>query len=263
MQKDVHYYLSLSLAVRSGISLQEAKLIAWADQFTDELTETELDGTQTQSAILGNWSDRQIQNTVIVPFHFVPGEDPQNRRIVTAGSDNVIKLLAEAVKEKNPFGLGIALHSMQDSFSHQGFSGWNEPANSCWPWYYLKSGIPNIGHAELGPVPDIANAVWTDPRTSEQINNNGRVFSAALITYQWLRKYANRDNDIETMERDIEDALDIEDYDNRKLEFLLMAKNDSVKRYSEISEQYRFSYHDEFIDAARRHLSVFMGLLTN
>ena len=75
MQKDFHFYLTYVLSRKVGISVKDAEKIAWANQYTDDLTEADLHGIQTQSAILGNWADRQIQLSVLVPFHFIPGAD--------------------------------------------------------------------------------------------------------------------------------------------------------------------------------------------
>jgi hypothetical protein len=50
-------------------------VIAWADQYTDDLTKADLHGIQTQSDVVGNWADTQVQMSVLVPFHFIPGND--------------------------------------------------------------------------------------------------------------------------------------------------------------------------------------------
>ena len=73
MQKDIHFYLTYLLCVRVGVSRKNAEKIAWANQYTDELTESKVYGIQTQSDEFGNWKDEQIQHSVLVPFHFIPG----------------------------------------------------------------------------------------------------------------------------------------------------------------------------------------------
>ncbi len=78
MQKDIHFYLTYALGRKLGMSPEEIETVAWADQFTDELTQPGLHGLQTQTSTLGNWAERQIQATVIMPFHFNTG-----RRILT------------------------------------------------------------------------------------------------------------------------------------------------------------------------------------
>ena len=161
MQKDFHFYLTYALARRVGIPARTAQEIAWADQYTDDLTEADLHGIQTQSAILGNWSDRQIQLSVLVPFHFIPGGDRRHPWMTTRNSLRAKHLVQNALSDV--FQLGIALHGLQDTFSHENFSGWQEDLNACYPWYYIGSNvIPNVGHAEMRAIPDIVNCVWTD-----------------------------------------------------------------------------------------------------
>ena len=88
--------------------------------------------------------------------------------------------------------MGIALHVLQDTFSHQGFSGWNEKLNSCYPWYNPACVLPNVGHAELQAMPDIANYTWTDPRNGETILNQERVIEALKVTTEFLCQYNNK-----------------------------------------------------------------------
>lgn len=51
MQKDIHFYVTYVLARKLGLPAQGAEQIAWADQFTDDLTESDLHEIQTQSVI--------------------------------------------------------------------------------------------------------------------------------------------------------------------------------------------------------------------
>jgi len=70
-------------------------------------------------------------------------------------SANARAVLKKALDSDNPCRLGIALHSYADTWSHQNFSGLQEPWNSVYPWYNIfKSIAPNIGHAEAGHLPD-------------------------------------------------------------------------------------------------------------
>lgn len=240
MQKDIHFYLTFALAVKAGQA--DALTIAWADQYTDDLTKAQISGIQTQSAVLGNWSDRQIQNTVLVPFHFIPGSD---RMVVE--NNTLAQLLVE--KAGNPFELGIALHALQDTFSHQGFSGWDEPANSCFAWWYIQSITPNIGHAEMGAVPDMADMVWTDPRSGEFIDNKERALRCALKTYTALGG-----QNWPPVAKRLEGIFKLP-YDERKKEFQLLA-GESV-RYLHPSYS-KLKFEREFIAAARKHLGRFM-----
>jgi hypothetical protein len=80
-------YVTYALAREAGLPAEDAEKLAWADQYTDDLTEPDLHGIQTQCATVGNWADRQVQLSVLVPFHFVPGADATHPWMTTAGSD--------------------------------------------------------------------------------------------------------------------------------------------------------------------------------
>lgn len=264
MQKDIHFYTTYALAIKCGLPAPVAAQIAWADQYTDEMTETDLYGIQTQSAMLGNWADRQIQLSVLLPFHFVPGDDGDRPWMVTADSVRVRQLVSAAIVNKCPFQLGIALHALQDSFSHQNFSGWQEKANACWPWYYLSSGLPNVGHAELGPVPDIVSSVWTDPRTNERIDNKKRALQAAWSTYQSLLRYKYNtvvkqgDIPLELSAAFVE-IFNTPSYDERKERMQELLTDEQRVRYSRIKSGYVDEFGDKFITAASQHLAAAVG----
>ena len=264
MQKDVHFYLTYLLAVKVGIEDEEAKKIAWADQYTDDLTEADLYGIQTQSAILGNWSDRQIQLSVLVPFHFIPGEDPEHPWVTTRNCTRARKLVMAAWKAGDLLQLGIALHGLQDTFSHEGFSGWQEEVNSCFPWYYIESALPNVGHAELRVIPDVVNYVWTDPRDGRRIDNKERTMAAARATFQFLVRFFNPQIPASVwqgLKKDLREAFKIESYDERKQRLRNLAGASDL-RYSEVCERFEPLYRDDFILAARRHLSEALRLFS-
>lgn len=253
MQKDVHFYLTYALARKAGMTAKDAETIAWADQYTDDLTEAELYGIQTQVAIIGNWSDRQIQRSVLVPFHYIPGDDIKCPWLVTANNKRVRKLVETAPET---FQFGIALHSLQDSFSHQGFTGWDEPVNACYPWYYIQSNIPNIGHAEMGALPDIANALWTDPRTGQLIDNKGRVLECAIATFaalcNWSRSTEFYKN---TLRLHIEQIFHLSSYDQRKAALRELSGEKEI-HYSSLNKQFQTDFHrQQFISSASQHLA--------
>jgi len=262
MQKDVHFYLTYLLATKVGIAHEDAERIAWADQYTDDLTEAELCGIQTQSAIVGNWADRQIQFSVLVPFHFIPGADPEHPWVTTRNNARARKLVTWAGRSKDPFQLGIALHGLQDTFSHEGFSGWQEEVNSCFPWYYIESALPNVGHAELRAIPDVVNYVWTDPRTGRRIDNRRRTMAAARATYGFLAKFFNPGIDPaiwQGLEEKLREAFAMESYDQRK-QCLRDLSGNSAIRYDEVNRRLEALHKGDFIQAARVHLARAMEL---
>ncbi len=258
MQKDVHFYLTYALARRIGIAEADAERIAWADQFTDELTEGDIHGIQTQSALLGNWGYPQIQMSVLVPFHFVPGEDATHLWKTTPDSRNANRLVDAAVEARDELRLGVALHALQDTFSHQGFSGWREELNSCFPWYAPISSLPNVGHAEMQATPDIVSAVWTDPRTNEKVDNTKRALDAAKATYsklaRWLQPAAPAQSWAD-IKPDLQRAFAIPSYDERKGELARQSGNTEID-YSVLALNLVRAAKAPFIAAAAAHLAL-------
>ncbi len=247
MQKDIHFYLTYALAVKAGLSIETVRKIAWACQYVDDMTKAELHGAQTQCSPTGNWSDRQVQYSVLVPFHFLPGSKGW---IVEANSKRA-RAIVEAAGD-DPLRFGIALHALQDTFSHQGFTGWVEDANACY-WFnkYIPIPFPNIGHADMGYAPDITNAVWYDPRTEETIDNKVRAMAAAEAVYEFLSPY--RENWPE-IAKELKVIFNTPNYEKRKQMLRDMAEDDEV-RYSKLIPT------EGFVKAARQHLAAVMKSL--
>jgi hypothetical protein len=149
MQKDFHYYCVGVLARAAGFNRDDALTIAYASQYTDDSTESELIRLETDEGHLKfdpvrtsysgletihslAWS---AQKRVWIPFHFLPPapfrpEERQTFSFVTR-PDSVFgrMLLDEAAKEplenhnRRLCRIGVALHTYADSWSHQDFSG--------------------------------------------------------------------------------------------------------------------------------------------
>ncbi len=264
MQKDVHFYLTYALSMEIGVTTEDGEKIAWANQYTNDLTETDLYGIQTQSAILGNWTDRQVQISVLVPFHFIPGSDPSHPWMTTRYNARARRLVNLALKN-GLFQLGIALHGLQDTFSHEGFSGWREDLNSCFPWYYIESPLPNVGHAELQVTPDVVNYVWTDPRDGRRIDNKKRTMSAAKATYDFLSKFFNPEIDPrvwQNLQRALQEIFNIKSYERRKNELRALSGNHQIS-YGELNERLEKKHKSDFVQAASNHLAEAMKLFSN
>ena len=266
MQKDFHFYLTYALCVRLSLPPLLSQQIAWANQYTDELSEADIFGIQTQSKLLGNWHDHQIQHSVLVPFHFLPGDEISRPWKTTADSRLAHILINDSIPDC--FQFGIALHSLQDTFSHEGFSGWNDKENAAYPWYYIESTLPNVGHAELRALPDIVNLTWTDPRTGESVNNQVRALDAAEATYKAILKFTEGYHKINVVSSwdDIapclEDVFKLESYEDRKTFLRNMALVPDIS-FKHLSGSFRNLYRKEFIEAARKHLSLVLGFCSN
>lgn len=256
MQKDIHFYLTYALARHAGVLHATAERIAWANQYTDEMEEAELHGIQTQSKTCGNWSDGQIQLTVLSVFHFLPGDDPGKRWMTTENSRRAKALVEAAMESGSAYRLGVSLHVLQDTFSHQGFSGWREPLNSCYPWYYIKSGLPNIGHAEMMAAPDVVHYVWTDPRTGEKIDNKERALGAAKQTYAYLCAFQGREPaDWAEIEPKLKPMFALTDYDKRIDQICAWSMKGDIDFKATNKRLGKKAGKREFVKAASQHLA--------
>ena len=206
MNIEFHYYLLNVLCRYAGFPEQEARIISYASQFVDyNLVTYTIDAPgRTYHSIptqnYGFWSS-ETPRQVYIPFHFVPGETdhPGARRIdgqtnplnTTPDSPAAKQILIAALKSRDLYRIGIALHTYADTWAHQNFSGIREPWNQC----EEGSIIPPIGHAQVLKTPDLLTARWEDPRLTEphrHVDNRERAFAAARKIYKYLCTYNRR-----------------------------------------------------------------------
>jgi len=246
MQLDIHYYATCCLAQKAGI--EKSELLAWADYFTDKLTKPRLHGIQTQAEPIGNWFDRHIQRTVLAVFHFLPGDKLENKWVVTPNCRLANHIIDAA---ENEIELGIALHTLQDTFSHQGWTGFCEPYNACEG--LIEGMVPNVGHADMKNTPDKPNGIWTDPRTEQKIDNRQRAMACLKRTYEVLCEWSEKKNDWEDLLSRFEVWVNI-----RKREERIGAMMDLgvTGRFEDITKKYNRKYRDEFEEAAAKQLSM-------
>ena len=70
-----------------------------------------------------------IQRYVYIPFHFLPGDNTvelngqRNSLCTTPNSANARAILKKALRSRDPYQIGIALHTFGDTWSHQNFTG--------------------------------------------------------------------------------------------------------------------------------------------
>jgi hypothetical protein len=200
MQKDFHFHAVGVLARAAGFPERDALTIAYASQYVDDATESELvkvkeGGTELRLdpvrtahkglELLGalEWS---AQKRVYVPFHFLPPRrfDPANAKdftFITEKGGELGKALlegaiTESVGDRRLCRIGIALHAYADTWSHHGFSGRqsrveNDVENirvltgtgaQQHPFMenVLLDALPQIGHAEAGYHPDLPYESW-------------------------------------------------------------------------------------------------------
>lgn len=254
MKIDFHFWLTYVLGRYAGIDRFTSEVIAWADEYTDKCTKPKDFGIQTQVAIeiFGDWRDIQIQSTVLMPFHFVPGDHRKNPRAVAANSGRSRMLVNEAIK--NPIRLGIALHTFQDTWSHENFTGYKENFNSCGDFL-----LPNVGHTDMRSKPDLVEFEWDDPRIKEHIVNRIKFLEAAKETYAYLRKISGGP-EWKVFSKRIEGILALPNMVKRIEEMKRMLGNTKLG-WRQIDKKIRTKYEDEFVLAAKKHLGCVLSSL--
>ncbi len=216
-----HYYIVYYLAEQAGFSQDDSSVIAYSSQYLDNAlvryaVETD-DGVYETLAThhFGFW-DKSREWSVWIPFHFLPAGPEGNtlekrvdqagskgcistRRVdgrtnplnVVANSDRVKRLLVDALKSRNLYRVGIALHTYADSWAHQNFSGKSEDWNRLDP----SSPLPPIGHAQKLRDPDKIDSVWEDSRIAgleRTVDSRKRNLDAAGRIYRYLTTYNGR-----------------------------------------------------------------------
>lgn len=220
MQKDFHYYCIAVLAKAAGFEKGDALVVAYASQYVDDSTESEpiqvgdLFFDPVRTAHIGlratEWS---TQKRVYIPFHFIPPNpirSPGDTFVTGPSSPFALRILKEACEEQaDPRRLcriGVALHTLADTWSHQGFSGREHKENDVesihcregTTWRHLRGEniyldfLPQIGHAEAGYFPDQSFLTWkyTRKSTNEVVerDNTNEFLTAAETIYHRLRE---------------------------------------------------------------------------
>ena len=202
-----HYYTVYYLADQAGFSPDDSTILAYSSQYLDNALVTyavETDGTTHETLPthhFGFW-DRSREWTVWIPFHFFPGgpeaagaarrvDGRSNPLNVVPNSARVKQLLVDALRSRNLYRVGIALHTYADSWAHQDWSGRSEDWNRVDP----GSPLPPIGHTQKLRDPDGSGHTWTDPRLRARVavvDNRKRVLAAAGRVYRYLATYNRR-----------------------------------------------------------------------
>jgi len=164
--------------------------------------------------------DRRGRVHVYVCFHFIPsrkGTTNLTRRRVEKDGKIAREMVTVALnswnegeskenKQRALIKLGVALHSYADTWSHQGFSGyWDSGNNNISKLEtgpigqgthelvskFLSYAAPDIGHAEVGTLPDRSEAVWRckpKKRSTEGENNCTEFIEASHTIMDLLAK---------------------------------------------------------------------------
>lgn len=253
MKTDAHYYAILAFARASGFSKETSYQIAYASQFVDDAAlnliyfsgdteKIEHDTIDDKPCFFNmatihdymrihtfNYSS-MISNTSA--FHFVPGCRGNNftkKLKCSEESPVIVKIIKDALKEKDPIKFGITLHAFADTFSHQGFSGLLSKVNdiidveteSKIPWEitdqivkfirffipkktrfdrFVDAALPAYGHAQAFEYPDLPFLTWSyrydksdnyanAMHHTGSINNRDRYKRAFTRIHEYLKAY--------------------------------------------------------------------------
>lgn len=224
MNKEFHYDITYLIARRAGFSRDEAFLIAYTSQYTDDNTDpiyinTDMPGAYTndisQTVDLRKPADELLE--IYSVFHFLPGKTAElssdsARRLdgrthplnTIPDNGNANHVMTWAFKARNPYLMGIATHAYVDTFAHQNFVGTYDDFNSM--------GVPllNIGHLDAKHSPDIPSERWTDPRLvpgHSSIDNKERFLLAAGHLFDLYSAYLGSHNDKNVLLADLSKAI--------------------------------------------------------
>lgn len=204
MEIEFHYYMMYLVATKAKMSPDDARVLAYASQYTDD-NDLSLEIDQDKSSYYKSYMSQTVD--ILKPrtslfriyaiFHFVPGrpEAPSAFRKdgllywlnTTPDSDNARTMLTEALGTGDPHRIGIACHAYADTFAHQNFAGYFSMFNGlAGP---LEKVLPDIGHADAKHAPDWPALVWTDKRLKKEIvDNKSRFLDAAEALLRWLAR---------------------------------------------------------------------------
>jgi hypothetical protein len=230
MDIEFHYYITYLVARRAGFSPDDAYLIGYASQYTDDnntlydISEGTADAyTSDISQTVNILKPRRDLMRIYPAFHFMPGtagevgngpaqrDDGLTNRLNTIPDNaNARTLLRAALDTNDLYRIGIATHMFVDTFAHQNFTGSFSEFN------FVQAGIgealiPAIGHAPALHKPDIPGLLWQDNRLTggyANVNNKERFLAAARRLYQEYRAHLPAGSDEEeTLVNDISGAI--------------------------------------------------------
>ncbi len=206
MNIEFHYYALYYISRCAGFPQPEAPTLAISSQLVDESTapwEIRGEGPISFTQVTQNYVfwDEGVATGIYRPFHFVPGLQAQagarrrdgkpGRFATTEDSPLAREILISALRSRDLFRIGIALHAYADTWAHQNFSGDSEPQNA----FDQNSLLPAAGHLQALKNPDNPRLVWTDPRLKDEfrmVDNAARCSRAAEMIYRFLCTYNRR-----------------------------------------------------------------------
>lgn len=220
MRIDFHFYTIYALARAVGFSPDNARIIAYSSQYTDdEVAENTIifeNGGEFKPNITAhkifdpaNLLARDCKR-IWIPFHFLPGTSGTgDEQILTRPDCRVSQRIIEQFLSYDllPYSrhlLGIILHSYADTWSHQNFMGITDDLNRVQGLKVdgvaisLYGLAPALGHAQTGSTPDIPSLEWEYRDYQGELRhiiNHDRALAAAhhcyLVLSRFLDKFAD------------------------------------------------------------------------
>lgn len=294
MQIDLHHGVTYLLSRIAGFTAEEANIIAYSSAYVDDATNSgliEFDNGAMYFRISSAHRMADLRNLnahknlqVWTPFHFLPGnggleagKNPSSRfidKLVCTPNSFVAKdMVKYCIDEANkPFGLhrlGITLHVLADTFSHQGFAGVNNKINevhklkstnpiaekSSWQKLinkasnvFVKNVLP-LGHGSALSFPDLPYDNWefVNGFGDKKQRNNKEVFiNATKMMFEAISEFRSArdkkkyntsipEKDIEIIEHNINSFID-EDGDKRHKKWIHSILNDHFSFKKEENE---------------------------
>ncbi|MCX8021461.1 MAG: hypothetical protein N2745_01645 [Syntrophorhabdaceae bacterium] len=247
MDIEFHFYITYYLARNAGFNSDEAFIVAYSSQYTDDNdTIYRIEGGKEgeYSNYISQTKDifkPQEEFMRIYPvFHFMPGtqeeilHDSACRRDgklhllnTIVDSSNSRKILDEAFKTGNLYRIGIATHMYADTFAHQNFVGFKDTFNDMKG--FLETFIPSIGHGDAKLQPDTVGLLWKDERLVSShaiVDNRSRFLDAARSIYGKFTSHLGVKGDTETILKEIEYAMNIREKDQRVKKYMKLIRED-------------------------------------
>jgi hypothetical protein len=216
MDIEFHYYINYIVATKAGFFPDIAHKIAYSAQYIDDNSDeyTILEkGSLTQYNNIVTQSLNPTLNfkeilSIFPVFHFIPGDDILRssslrrdglfRHMSTTPDCKLARnCLKTAIKNKDPYWIGIASHAYADTWAHQNFTGLKDQYNAVEKHNCNNSRLLKldscIGHTDVLHLPDSPSSVWYDYRLKEmKVNNCERFLDAAKNLFKMYLKYGDQ-----------------------------------------------------------------------
>ena len=213
MNVGFHFYIIYLLCIGLGMDYRTAMIIAYASQHIDDniFWETIDKGLPTEFPVVATFSIDVTKSkddkepTLLVHFPPGDGQESDNGRVarkdgkwfegITTPNCSMAEIaLDRALLTKNPYLIGVALHTYADTWAHQGFAACVHDCNESPNSYGKYAVLTKLGHARVGHYPDWP-VIWRDDRllrpSACRINNKKRFKKAASCIAKKLDKYIN------------------------------------------------------------------------